>query len=99
MGFDFTDEELLIVFFSFDCYLIIDPQTGYFKQKNLKSQFTSHNPIKEAKIIDNKILFYTIENSKMNFYIIDDIFKTNEIPFNSFQLLKGQTFPFVCPIS
>jgi hypothetical protein len=89
VGFDFTEDEMLVVFYSFDSYLIIDPYTGFSREKTLKTRFHGKNMIREAKIVDNKIVFYTCENDKLVFYIMYDIFQSNEIVFNSLKFAPG----------
>lgn len=80
VGMDFLDEEYLFVMMHEGSFILVDPHKGVKKSYNLGPRFMAE-PIIEAKVVDNSIVFYTNFNGLYNFYYVENIFAPTCKPF------------------
>lgn len=77
VGFDFIEEEFLLVVWQTGNYVLIDPHLSSKKSFNIGSRFETEK-ILEAKVFDNGFAFYTIANY---FYFIKNVFEPHIAKF------------------
>ena len=93
IGFDFIEDEFLLVVWQTGTYVLIDPHLSSKKSYNIGSRFETEK-ILEAKIFDNGFVFYTIANY---FYFVKNVFEPHIAKFIDAELSAPPKF-FV-PIS
>jgi len=81
VGMDFLDEEYLLVITQEGSYILVDPHKGTKRSYRLDSKFMAE-PIIEAKIIGNSVIFYTGLQGSFKFYFVRNIFTPNCEPFS-----------------
>ena len=93
IGFDFIEDEFLLVVWQTGTYVLIDPHLSSKKSYNIGSRFETEKII-EAKVFDNGFAFYTIANY---FYFVKNVFEPHLAKFVDAELPSPPRF-FV-PIS
>lgn len=88
IGFDFIEDEYLLVVWQTGTYILIDPHLSSKKSYNIGSRFETEK-ILEAKIFDNGFAFYTIANY---FYFVKNVFEPHLAKFVDAELPSPPKF-------
>ena len=88
IGFDFIEDEFLLVVWQTGTYVLIDPHLSSKKSYNIGSRFETEKII-EAKVFDNGFAFYTVANY---FYFVKNVFEPHVAKFIDAELASSAKF-------
>jgi hypothetical protein len=97
VGFDFLEDEQLFILLQSGKYFFLDTHKGKLLQYDLGGKY-QNEPIMEAKVVENSVVFYTNRKDVINFFYIKNIIESNKVfPFTHQEIRT--TFLFFCPVS